>query len=412
MIDDESSVCLTVDNTPPDISGSVSTNPIKSGDALKIKVFSNIWYRYTPDDTANITATIFGKEFNIPLSSYSGGSMGKLEYTIPQVSDGVYSVFLTAEDMVGNSKTISVNYTVDNTPPIITATIAPDTLKFIDFANDRSLEIIAQSSTDTKAIYVFIDNSWRFLKYLNGFWTNKFGVPHIVSVGIHTIQLKAIDYAGNEEAYYVTYKAVDFLGSITPPSGTGIGDGSSGSSGDGRSSGSSVGGSQGGSSEGSDNESPGNSPDSNESPTSPDYTILLIILLVVILLLLLIFLWYIGALPILWLFLEILVFSIIRGFVGLLGMIMECLASIGWLFLGEGIIINPFTFILQLFTLGVMPSISGVLQVIISLLGGRFASIAPIAEAVEAGLYSYGIVEFAESVFELGDKFKKWLGLK
>jgi len=60
IIDDESSVCLTVDNTPPDITGSVSANPIKSGNTLKIKAFIDLnWY--TPNDTANITATIFGK---------------------------------------------------------------------------------------------------------------------------------------------------------------------------------------------------------------------------------------------------------------------------------------------------------------------------------------------------------------
>ncbi|NYB27176.1 MAG: hypothetical protein HVN34_07585 [Methanobacteriaceae archaeon] len=186
-----------MDNTPPDISGSVSPNPIKSGDALKIKVFSNIWYRYTPDDTANITATIFGKEFNIPLSSYSGGSMGKLEYTIPQVSDGVYSVFLTAEDMVGNSKTISVNYTVDNTPPIVNADINPNTTSSIDFSSNRGFKIIARSSSDTKAVYANYLGSDHLLYYSNDNWTLWVSLPPVMYLGTYVISLHAIDKAGN-----------------------------------------------------------------------------------------------------------------------------------------------------------------------------------------------------------------------
>jgi hypothetical protein len=109
------------------------------------------------------------------------------------------------------------------------------------------------------------------------------------------------------------------------------------------------------------------------------------------------------VIPFLWLLLEILLFSIIRVFLGLIGMIIRCLTAIGWFFLGEGIIINPFTFIMQLFTLSVMPNISGVLQLVMTLLGGRFASIVPIAEAFEVGLYSYGIVEFTD-MFSIDDK--------
>lgn len=433
----DSSTSFTVDNTPPYISGSTTPNPLRSGDTLKIKTSCSTGSYNLPNDTINVTAKILGKTFNMTKLydwsdwwSWNSGSDWNIDYVVPNLPDGAYTIYITATDSVGNQGTVPINFTVDNTPPVITATINPNTLKFIDFSTDRSIRITAQSSSDTKAVYAFIDNSWRALTYSNGYWTYTFGVPHIITIGTHTIQLKAIDYAGNEGICYVSYKAVDFSGSSTPPSGwsgIGIGGGfNGGSSGTGGSSGNGGSGSQGGSSEGSTGSSgsgsssggssggsssgsSGDSPDSNEPPTSPDYTIFLIILLVVVLLLALIFLWYIGALSTLWFFLEILFFSLIRGFIGLIGIIMDCLASIGWIFLGEGIIINPFTFILQLFTLGVTPSISGALQVIITLLGGRFAPIAPLAEAVETGLYSYGIVEVADSIFKLGDKFKKWL---
>lgn len=91
---------------------------------------------------------------------------------------------------------------------------------------------------------------------------------------------------------------------------------------------------------------------------------------------------------------------------------MDCLAYIGWIFWKAYTIINPFALIMQLFSLGVSPSVPGALQLIINLLGGRFAPLAPLAKFLEIGLYSYGIYNFADNIFKLGDKFKKWLGFK
>ncbi|MEN4096834.1 MAG: hypothetical protein PQ965_01600 [Methanobacteriaceae archaeon] len=296
--------------------------------------------------------------------------------------------FFTATDRVGNQRTSSinfpahlpiarfitrfhtdyygcnqssVNFTVDNTPPVITATINPDTLKFIDFSGQRRIKITAQSSPDTKTVHACFDGSFSYnptylrdwrgspiflsgpssqpLKYLDGYWTYEFGVPHIITIGTHYVRLTAIDYARNERIIYVSFTATDFSGSIKPPSGwSGIGMGRGGSSGTGGApgnggrgsqggpsggssgSGSSTGGSSGGSSEdrggGSSGESSsqnGDSPGQNEPPTYPDYTVYIIILLVVILILALIFLLKFGALSALWFFLEILFFAL-RGF--------------------------------------------------------------------------------------------------
>ncbi|MEN4017111.1 MAG: Ig-like domain-containing protein [Methanobacterium sp.] len=460
LITADSSIRFTVDNTPPYISSSANPNPLRSGDALEIKASGSTRSYFKPDDTANITATILGQTFNMKkLHSWSdwwrddSGSDWNIDYVVPNLPDGVYTIHITATDNVDNQRTISLNFTVDNAPPIITATINPDTLKFIDFSGQRRIKITAQSSPDTKAVHAYFDGSFSYhptylrdwlgspiflsgpssqpLNYLNGYWTYEFGVPHIITIGTHYVKLIATDYAGNKGIIYISFTAVDFSGSIKPPSGwSGIGIGGGGSSGTGGSSGnggrgsqggpsrgssgsgSSTGGSSGGSSEDRGGGS-GDSPDQNEPPTSPDYTLYLIILLVVILLLALIFLWYIGALSVLWFFLEIILFAVIRGFLGLIGIIMKCLAYIGWLFLKDAyIIINPFAFILEIFKFSATPSIPGAIQLIINLLGGRFNSFAPLSETIGAGLYSYGIYEFVDSVFKLGDRFKKWLGFK
>ena len=98
---------------------------------------------------------------------------------------------------------------------------------------------------------------------------------------------------------------------------------------------------------------------------------------------------------------------------GILGIIIECLSYVGWVILeSAGLIINPFTFILELFSLGASPSVPNALQIILNLLGGRFTIFVPVLEVIEAGLYSYMIYEFVDSMYKLGDRFKKWLGFK
>ncbi len=79
---------------------------------------------------------------------------------------------------------------------------------------------------------------------------------------------------------------------------------------------------------------------------------------------------------------------------------------------GASIIINPFNFIMPIFIFSDRPNIANPIQLVINLLGGRFNVLAPLAETIEAGLYSYVIFEFADSMFKLGDIFKKWLEFK
>jgi len=144
---------------------------------------------------------------------------------------------------------------VDNTPPVITGTINPNTLKFIDFGSERILKITAQSSSDTKNIYAYFDGSFSYhpldlytwrgspifvnnpssqnLNCLNGYWIYGFGAPSIITIGTHYIKLVATDYAGNEGIFYLSLIVTDFSGLTKPPnewSGIGIGNGSNGGS--------------------------------------------------------------------------------------------------------------------------------------------------------------------------------------
>lgn len=276
------------DNTPPIITPLNST-PIRSGDTLKIKAYSavsrlewNLW----SDDTTSITATIFGRTLNMSKLWFKGSkSLWNADYVVPNLPDGYYGVYLTATDIVGNQMTTSTNFTVDNTPPTVTATLNPDNLKFIDFSSDRSLVISALSSSDTKAVYALVNNSWHTLSYSNGYWALNFGIRHIVNVGTYKIQLKAIDFAGNVGITSVSYTVYDNLGLGIGSGGSngGSSGGSSGNNGSGSSSSGGSGDSSGGSNGDSSGGSSGNNGNgSSRTPSSP-YALLFFIIMLFIL---------------------------------------------------------------------------------------------------------------------------------
>ena len=85
---------------------------------------------------------------------------------------------------MGNVNTEIINFTIDNTPPVITATLNPNTISFVDFSDDRYIGITAQSSPDTETVYAVdgIDGSESPLTYSNGYWTLNLGVPNIITI--------------------------------------------------------------------------------------------------------------------------------------------------------------------------------------------------------------------------------------
>jgi len=402
-------IYFIVDNTPPQVSGTINPKLLRSGDMLTIRPSTK---NFTPYDTVKVTVSILGETFDATKISdgylgYGWTSEWYSSYTVPKIPDGTYNVLITASDIAGNKDIFSLDFTVDNTPPVITATVIPDTLKFVDFSGQRKIKITAESSSDTKAVNAFLDGYSPSFTYSNGYWILEVGVPHIITIGSHNIKLIVIDNAGNEGTGYVSYSVVDFSGSSNPPSGWSGFETHRGSSG---SSSGTEGSTEGGEGEsttnpgGSSGGSEGETPNPSGSTTYPDYTALLILILLVILLLMLVILY-----PFI---LEMILILLLRGFIALIHIIMRCLLYLGWVFLESGLLINPFSFVLELFSFYCAPSIPSALQLIIRLLGGRFSSFAPIAQIIEDGLYSYGIYEFAENTFKLGERFKEWLGRK
>ena len=199
---------FTVDNTPPIISVSATPNPIKSGDVIKISCISTS--NFDPDDTSTIIVNIFGQNLNLNWTSWTywwsrNSGTWNVESIIPKLPDGTYSTLVTATDDVGNQITETIDFTVDNTPPTITAIITPDRLKYIDFSRPNT-SIIAESSPDAKEIHAYFeDGSEALLNYYDNNWILQLNLPHLLPIGTYVINLKVFDYAGNEAQTSVNY---------------------------------------------------------------------------------------------------------------------------------------------------------------------------------------------------------------
>jgi len=192
-----SDIFIHTDNNINSFSGSIIPSNVKSGDSVTLKAYS--------ENATNITALLFNKTLN--LSKQSDGRWS-LNYIIPNVPDGNYSTILTATDIEGNLENLSLNLTVDNTPPTITGTLSPTLLK-----SGTLLTIEATSDSDTKSIVASIAGSENINMYqdTDGTWWLYYTLPTLPSNNYTTI-LTTTDNVGNQGT-----DSLNFAVDNTPP---------------------------------------------------------------------------------------------------------------------------------------------------------------------------------------------------
>ena len=98
-------IFLTSISAPLNVTGNLQPVIVRSGD--KVTVTANV-----NNPAVSVTALILQKTYNLTQSSNGAWT---LQYTVPGVSSGVYSVILTVLDSYGNTGTVDLNFTVDNT---------------------------------------------------------------------------------------------------------------------------------------------------------------------------------------------------------------------------------------------------------------------------------------------------------
>ena len=173
-------------------------------------------------NTSNVIVRWHGGDVESAISYYEVSTDGgpwtdvgiTSTYTFLQLAEGSHTVRIRGYDHVGNTAETSVNFTVDATPPNITATFPSDG----SMLNTSSLTVSWTGSDATSGIShyeVRIDGgNWKDVG------TNTSYDFTGLSDGSHTADVEAVDNASNEESDSVTF-TVDTTNpvvSITSPS--------------------------------------------------------------------------------------------------------------------------------------------------------------------------------------------------
>jgi len=109
----------------------------KSGDSITVRATAD-------SKTEYVVARIFGDSLDMTKGSDGTWSV---TYTVPEVFDGEYQVYLTATNSLGNRGIASIPFTVDNTPPALTAEVNPNYVE-----PTGQVQVWAESSDDAKSV--------------------------------------------------------------------------------------------------------------------------------------------------------------------------------------------------------------------------------------------------------------------
>jgi parallel beta-helix repeat protein len=182
-VDDETLVMDLETDYPPVVTGTITPSVVKTGDTVTIKASSD-------PDTATITASIMGNVYNL-LKDSDGSWI--LQYIVPSAADGSYDIILTATDFGGNQGNCTLNFTVDNTPPVVAAMVVPDSAR-----SGNTVTIEAAADPDTENVTATILGTvYNLIKGADGTWTLQYVVPQL-SDGFYEVLLTATDEAGNQ----------------------------------------------------------------------------------------------------------------------------------------------------------------------------------------------------------------------
>ena len=185
----------------PVVTATLSPNLVKSGDTLQINASTDI-------EVESLTARIFGDTIN--LIKQADGTWS-LNYTVPEAFDGNYFALLTATNSHGNQGTAKVNFTVDNTPPVISAEIIPGAVK-----PGEQLQVNVESSDDAESVSAAFSDEKSDLTYSQSSWEGEYNVPSDTPFGTSTMSVSAFDTVGNQNTVPVSYDILDPASTTTP----------------------------------------------------------------------------------------------------------------------------------------------------------------------------------------------------
>jgi len=184
---------FTVDNTAPTLLGDLNQTTSRTGDNITLNVSAD-------NDTATLTATILGQVYNLTKGT---DGFWTLNYTVPQVADGLYTIILTGTDALGNMGSASLNFTVDNTAPGINGYVLPGLTKT---GNSVLVKVVSDPDT-VRMTATILGTTYAMIQGPDGIWTLQYTVPQVMD-GLLQVILDAWDGAGNH-GFNTTNMSVD-----------------------------------------------------------------------------------------------------------------------------------------------------------------------------------------------------------
>ena len=207
---------IKVDKTRPEIDFDVNgkkiiADPIEGAVAIKANVSDNLTIQ-------TATIRVQGPNTDVTKSVCDAGRAQNNQFTLDNLlgrkaEDGKYTVTVYVADKAGNSRTQSIDFTVDNTIPVVTAKIQDGTTagkqpgKNFDgtdcdyfYRSNVSVLLTFEDVNIMGSKVTVTDNG----SHVNVDWaavqgTNKYqGIYTATGEGAHTIRIDAIDEAGNQ----------------------------------------------------------------------------------------------------------------------------------------------------------------------------------------------------------------------
>ncbi|MCC7560645.1 MAG: hypothetical protein KO318_09510 [Methanobacterium sp.] len=200
---DYGNIFVHFDNKLSSTSANLYPKIVKSGDIITVSAYS--------PSSIRISVLILGKSFEMEKRS---DGLWYLDYAVPIVPDGVYNVLLTAADSEYNQEQVNLNFTVDNTNPVISATVTPNLVK----SGDRIfIEVV--TSPDTVSVTAIIQGETFDVYREDTGWKLYYWILQL-SDGNYPILLTAIDKAGNQNSTTLNFTVDNtppfFSGLVTP----------------------------------------------------------------------------------------------------------------------------------------------------------------------------------------------------
>ena len=192
---------FVVDTTPPAVSVSSPT----SGESLATSTVGVAW------TASDVTTGIHHFEVTLDGGSPLALAATTGSHVFASILQGSHTITVTAFDVAGNLRTVSVDFTVDTTPP----TIAITSPSSGDYVTSRSVEVEWTAMDSISAIDHFelrLDGGMPLTVSREAFSYTFLDVED----GSHTIRITAIDRAGNSQI-----DSVDIIVDTNPLSLTG-----------------------------------------------------------------------------------------------------------------------------------------------------------------------------------------------